>query len=445
VNRAQIERNAAQSACAGGTLRVIIEMTNDGAGRAPQPGRATMNLTGEQKKTILAAYLGWMLDAFDFFLLTFLLKDIAKEFGVDVPAVAYALFLTLAMRFVGAFIFGRIGDHWGRKPALMLDILCYSIIGALAAFAPNLWVFLALRALFGVAMGGEWGLGSSLAMESIPPQARGTVSGILQCGYPSGFLVAAVAYGLLYGRAFGDFTFGWRAMFLLSILPAFVVLFIRTAVPESPAFEASKAHEKPHLWATITDNWGLVLYMVVLMMCFNLFSHGTQDLYPTFLQKQHNFDPTTVSWITIVANVGAIVGGLAFGHVSERIGRVNAITVAALIALPALPLWAYSSTPMLLALGAFVMQIAVQGAWGVVPVHLNELTPGAARATIPAFVYQAGNFLASYNGPFQAQIAQANGGNYAFALALVGGIVAVAMIVVIRFSPEKRGHVLTAH
>ena len=216
-----------------------------------------MNLTGQQMRTIFAAYLGWMLDAFDFFILTFVLKDIAKEFGVDVPAVAYALFLTLAMRFVGAFIFGRIGDKWGRKPALMLDILLYSISARAAAFSPNLVVFLVLRALFGIAMGGEWGLGSSLAMESIPPNMRGTVSGILQCGYPSGFLLAAVAYGLLYGRQFGDFTFGWRAMFLLSVLPAFVVLFIRTAVPESPAFEASKTREKPPLWATIQQNWGL--------------------------------------------------------------------------------------------------------------------------------------------------------------------------------------------
>ena len=404
-----------------------------------------MPLTGEQKRTILAAWLGWTLDAFDFFLLTFLLKDIAKEFGVEVSAVAYALFLTLAMRFVGAFIFGRIGDKWGRKPALMLDILCYSIIGALAAFSPNLTIFLVLRALFGIAMGGEWGLGSSLAMESIPPQARGTVSGILQCGYPSGFLIAAVAYGLLYGRTFGDYTIGWRAMFLLSVLPAFVVLFIRSSVPESPAFEASQVHEKPHLWATVAKHKGLVFYMVLLMLCFNLFSHGTQDLYPTFLQKQHNFDPAIVSWITIVANLGAIAGGLAFGHWSEKIGRVNAITIASLIALPALPLWAYASTPALLALGAFVMQVAVQGAWGVVPAHLNELTPGAARATIPAFVYQAGNFLASYNGPFQARIAEANGGDYSYALALVAGVVAVAMIVVIRFSPERRGHVLVAH
>jgi MFS transporter, SHS family, lactate transporter len=404
-----------------------------------------MSLTGEQRRTIVAAYLGWTLDAFDFFLLTFLLKDIAKEFGVKVPQVAYALFLTLAMRFVGAFIFGRIGDHWGRKPALMLDILCYSIIGALTAFSPNLWVFLTLRALFGVAMGGEWGLGGALAMESIPPQARGTVSGFLQCGYPTGFLLAAIAYGALYGRTIGDYTVGWRAMFLLSVLPAFVVLFIRSAVPESPVFEASRMHAKPNLSTTIADNRGIVIYMVVLMMCLSLFSHGTRDLYPTFLQKQLKFDTATVTWITIVANLGAIAGGLLFGHVSERIGRVNAITLAAVIALPALPLWAYASTPILLALDAFIMQVAVQGAWGVIPAHLNELSPGAARATIPAFAYQAGTLLASYSGPFQAQIAEANAGNYGFALALMAGLMAVAIIVVIRFSPEKRGKLLKAY
>ena len=404
-----------------------------------------MNLTSAQKRTIVAAYLGWTLDAFDFFLLTFLIKDIAKEFGVEIPQVAYALFLTLAMRFVGAFIFGRIGDKWGRKPALMLDILCYSVVGAAAAFAPNLAAFLVLRTLFGVAMGGEWGLGSSLAMESIPPKSRGFVSGLLQAGYPSGFLLASIVYGVFYGRVFGDYTIGWRAMFLFSILPAFVVLFLRSGVPESPAFEAARHVEKPGLWASISANWKLVVYSVVLMMCFNLFSHGTQDLYPTFLKKQHAFDHTTISWITIVANLGAIVGGLSFGYLSERIGRVNAITIAALIALPALPFWAFSTTPVMLAAGAFVMQISVQGAWGVIPAHLNELSPGAVRATLPAFVYQAGNFLASYNGPFQAKIAEGAGGDYGYALALVGGAVAVAIAIVIRFSPERRGQTLQAH
>ncbi len=301
-----------------------------------------MTLSSQQKKAIVAAYLGWTLDAFDFFLLTFLIKDIAAEFGVTIPEVAYALFLTLAMRFIGAFLFGRLGDRIGRKPALMIDILSYSIIGAAAAFSPNLFVFLVLRALFGVAMGGEWGLGSSLVMESIPPSARGPVSGLLQAGYPSGFLLASIVYGLFYHRVIGGYEIGWRAMFLFSVLPAFVVLFIRSGVEESPAFVASKSVEKPGLWRTITENWSLVIYSVVMMMLFNFFSHGTQDLYPTFLQKQHHFDPVTVSWINIVANIGAIAGGIVFGIISEGIGRKNAITLAAFIALPALPLWAYS-------------------------------------------------------------------------------------------------------
>lgn len=405
----------------------------------PQTG---LNLTATHVRTILAAYLGWTLDAFDFFILTFVLKDIAKEFGVPVSEVAYALFLTLAMRFIGAYIFGQLGDHWGRRPALMLDILCYSIIGAVAAFSPNLTVFLVLRALFGIAMGGEWGLGSALAMELIPPRSRGIVSGFLQCGYPSGFVLAAIAYGLLYEHTFFGYTIDWRAMFLLSILPAFVVLFIRSGVPKSPAFEAAQGHAKPNLWETLRTHQGLVIYMIILMMILNLFSHGTQDLYPLFLEKQHQFTPGVVSFLTIVANVGAVVGGLTFGYLSERIGRVNAITIAAAIALPALPFWAFATTPAVLAVGAFLMQIAVQGAWGVVPAHLNELSPSAARATIPAFVYQAGNFLASYNGPFQARLAEAHGGNYGFALALVAGVVAVALIIIIRFSAERSGEVL---
>ena len=201
------------------------------------------------------------------------------------------MFLTLAMRFVGAFIFGRIGDKWGRKPALMLDIVCYSVIGAAAAFSPNLTIFLVLRALFGVAMGGEWGLGSSLAMESIPPKARGLVSGVLQCGYPSGFLLASIAYGLLYGRTFGD----------LHVRLARACSCSASCPPSSPCSSAPRCRNRRRSTAAqkvgsarpVGDdqaNWGLVLYSVVLMMAFNLFSHGTQDLYPTFLQKQHKFD-----------------------------------------------------------------------------------------------------------------------------------------------------------
>ena len=402
-----------------------------------------MPLNSQQKKTVLASFLGWTLDAFDFFLLTFLLSDIASEFHADVPAVSKALFLTLATRFIGAFFFGMLADRFGRKPVLMLNIVSYSVIGALAAFSPNLGIFLALRALFGIAMGGEWGLGSSLAMESIPPSARGMVSGILQCGYPAGYLLAAVVYGLLYQQTIGGYTIGWRAMFLLSFVPALIVLFIRSHVPESPAFVEAQNTTRPGLLETLQKHWGIALYSIVLMMFFNFFSHGTQDLYPTFLKKQHGFDPHTVSWITIVANIGAIVGGLAFGALSEKIGRVNAITIACLIALPSIPLWAYSTTPFMLAIGAFVMQVAVQGAWGVIPAHLNELSPGAVRATLPGFIYQAGNLAASYGGPYQAGIAESAGGSYGYALALFAGIVAVCIIVVIRFSPERRGQLMT--
>ncbi|MBV8208835.1 MAG: MFS transporter [Burkholderiaceae bacterium] len=402
-----------------------------------------MQLTGQQKKVVLAAFLGWALDAFDFFILVFTLSAIAKEFGVAVHEVAYAIFLTLAMRFIGAFVFGRLGDRFGRKPVLMLDIVCYSVLGASAALAPSLSVFLVLRALFGIAMGGEWGLGSSLTMESIPPASRGFVSGLLQCGYPTGYLLASIVFGVFYGESFFGITFGWRAMFLFSLVPALLVLFIRAHVPESPAFTESRNVPKPGFFATLAANWRVSLYAIVLMMFFNLFSHGTQDLYPTFLEKQHGFDHHTVGLVSIVANLGAIAGGLYFGRLSEKIGRLNAITIASLIALPAIPLWAYGSTPVALAVGAFIMQISVQGAWGVIPAHLNEIVPGAVRATLPGFVYQIGNFLASYNGPFQAWLAESRGNDYSYALALVVAVVAVCVAIFIRFSPEKRGGTMT--
>ena len=402
-----------------------------------------MQMTVQQRKVVVAGFLGWTLDAFDFFILVFTLPAIAREFGVNVPDVAYAIFLTLAMRFIGAYLFGRLGDKFGRKPILILDIVCYSVLGTAAAFAPTLAIFLVLRAVFGVAMGGEWGLGSSLTMESIPPQSRGFVSGILQSGYPTGYLLASIVFGVFYDETFFGVTLGWRAMFLFSLLPAALVLFIRTHVPESPAFAEAQMKPKPGFLTTLGANWRLSVFTVVLMMFFNLFSHGTQDLYPVFLQKQHQFNHHTVSLVLIVANLGAIAGGLSFGYLSEKIGRVNAITIASLLALPVIPLWAYGSSAATLAIGAFMMQIAVQGAWGVIPAHLNELVPGAVRATLPGFVYQIGNFLASYNGPFQARLAEAPGNSYSYALALVAGIVAIGVAIIIRFSPERRGGVMS--
>jgi SHS family lactate transporter-like MFS transporter len=392
-----------------------------------------MSWTREQRNVTIAAYLGWTLDAFDFFLMVFVLKDIAAEFNTTFPSVAVAIMLTLMMRPVGALIFGWLADKYGRRPTLMLNIACFSLLELLSGLSPNLMTLLVLRALFGIAMGGEWGVGGALTMETVPPKSRGIVSGLLQAGYPSGYLLASVVFGVFYQYI------GWRGMFFVGVLPALLVLYIRAHVPESPAFQTLEKKVRPGLVATLKQNVGLSIYAIVLMTAFNFFSHGSQDLYPTFLRVQHQFDAHTVSWITIVLNIGAICGGLFFGWFSEKIGRKRAIFIAVLIALPVLPLWAFSTTPVLLALGAFLMQISVQGAWGVIPVHLNEISPDEIRATFPGLVYQLGNLIASVNGPLQASAAEAHGNNYALVMAVVIGIVVVVIAALIPFSRERRG------
>jgi MFS transporter, SHS family, lactate transporter len=391
-------------------------------------------LTPKQRGTVLASYLGWTLDAFDFFILVFVMEDIAKEFGTDIKDVTFAIFLTLAARPLGALIFGLAADRFGRRPVLMINILAYSLLEFASGFAPSLAALLVLRALFGVAMGGEWGVGASLTMESIPPRTRGAVSGLLQTGYPSGYLIASIVYFALYGLI------GWRGMFMVGALPALLVVYIRAKVEESPAFLArTYERQKPGLISMLRDYGGRFVYVVLLMTAFNFFSHGTQDLYPTFLRLQHHFDPHTIGLIAIVYNIGAILGGITFGTLSERIGRRRGIVIAALGALLVIPLWAYGTSPVALAIGAFFMQFAVQGAWGIVPVHLNELSPHDLRGTFPGVAYQTGNLLASVNATLQASLAHANGGNYAFALALVAAIVAVVLAALTALGIEARG------
>ena len=536
-----------------------------------------------QRAAFTASLLGWTLDAFDFFILVFVVKNIADDFRVQVSAVSLGIALTLILRPVGAVVFGWLADRFGRRPVLMADVLLFAGFELASGFAPNLATLLMLRALFGFAMGGEWGIGASLALESIPARSRGVVSGLLQEGYAFGYLLAALANGFLVERI------GWRGMFMLGALPALLVLYIRVNVKESPAFEAVRARRRAtrgvsepeaptlpaerrsalqlygalalcgvvaanglrlvgegDLWmgasvlslalatplllhlgrgraspgqasavrhglatvwlgiagvvvfglvaasiakplralgvplstatrvaalalalwflaqavrgflavrrgqtAPTTDPasfsgsllgaWPRLLYAAVLMTAFNLFSHGTQDLYPTFLKVQHHFAPALVSTLTVVANLGAIVGGLTFGALSERIGRRRAIALAALLALPIIPLWAYGATPLVLGLGAFLIQVAVQGAWGVVPAHLNELSPDAARGTFPGFAYQLGNLIASGNAVVQAGIAEGRHDDYGAALALTAGIVAVGLAALAWFGPEAKG------
>jgi MFS transporter, SHS family, lactate transporter len=391
-------------------------------------------LNTEQRHTVLASFLGWTLDAFDYFLLVFVIGEIARDFHTDATKVTTALFLTLAARPLGALLFGRLADRFGRRPVLMVDIVLFSVMEVACAFAPSLGVLLVLRFLFGIAMGGEWGIGASLVMESIPPKARGLVSGLLQSGYPCGYFLGAITYWLVFNH------FGWRGMFVVGSLPALLVLYVRSKVPESPVWQAGQAAgPRGNALQAMRGHWKLFVYMMLLMMAFNMFSHGSQDMYPTFLKSQLHFDTGQVTVLTMLLNLGAIVGGLAFGGWSERIGRRRAMIVAALLALPVIPLWTYGGSLLLLGLGAFLIQVMVQGAWGVVPTHLNELSPDAVRGTLPGFAYQMGNLLAAVTATAQSWLAAQHGGDYAFAMSLWIGAVALLLALLVWLGPEARG------
>ncbi|WP_298286357.1 MFS transporter [Acidocella sp.] len=390
------------------------------------------------RNAVIAAYLGWALDAFDFFILILTFDEVAKTFGVSITSITFAITLTLATRAVGAFIFGRLADLYGRKPILMLVVLLYSLFEAATGFAWSFTSFLIIRTLFGVAMGGEWGIGSSLVMETIPDRWRGWVSGLLQAGYPSGFLLATLLFD------FGDKALGWRGMFFVGAAPAVLVFFINHSVQESPAFAKMKAGPKVSVGQVLAKNAKLVVYGVLMMAAFNFFSHGTQDIYQkAFLGKQLHFTHAEIANTGIIFNIGAILGGLLFGYLSQKIGRRRAIIGACLLSLVALWPWSHGTDFATIAISAFVMQVAVQGAWGVVPAHLNELSPSEIRGTFPGFVYQLGNFVASINAPMQAAIAASYGGDYGFALMLVAGVVAVVLMLLMIFGPEARNVSMT--
>ena len=397
-------------------------------------------MSGPQRRAFIASYLGWMLDAFDFFLLVMVVRHVAADFHAEIKAVSYAIFLTLAMRPVGALLFGVIADRYGRRPALMGSILLYAVVELLSGFAPSLGVFLFLRAVFGIGMGGEWGAGASLAMESVPAKSRGVLSGMLQQGYPAGYLLAALTYWIVFPH------FGWRGMFVVGSFPALLVLFIRSGVQESPAWLGRQAEIRKGarssvvgMWSTLRTRWPLFLYMIALMTAFNCFSHGTQDLYPSAsLEKQRGLSTATVSKIAIVYNIGAITGGILVGAASQRFGRRRAIICAALLALPMIPFWIGPTSAVGLAIGGFLIQFAVQGAWGVVPAHLNELSPVAVRGTFPGLAYQMGNLAASYLSPFQVTLAERHGGDYSFSLGWVVGAVAVVLAILALLGPVAR-------
>jgi SHS family lactate transporter-like MFS transporter len=389
-----------------------------------------------QRHVVAACYLGWTLDAFDYFILVFVIGDIAKEFGTDRTTVTWAITLTLFLRAFGAFLFGRLADRFGRRPTLIANVLTYSLLEFLTGFSPNLTVFLILRGLYGVAMGGEWGVGASLTMESVPARWRGPVSGLLQAGYPSGYLLATILYRVAYGSGW----LGWRGMFMIGVVPALLVLYIRRNVPESPDWEQrSQSSHTRDFGVVLRRHLPLAIYAVLMMTAFNFFSHGTQDLYPSYLQHERKMTVDQVTTTAIIYNIGAMLGGLLFGSLSQRIGRRTAIVIAALLALPVIPLWAFSTSPFYIAAGAFLIQLCVQGAWGVIPAHLNELSPPEIRGTFPGLTYQLGNCLAAANATIQSGIADRYfGGDLSWPLAGVAGIVAVVIALLVGFGREAR-------
>jgi MFS transporter, SHS family, lactate transporter len=381
----------------------------------------------QQRHTVAACFLSWTLDAFDFFIMVFVLADIAKEFGTGMTAVTIAITLTLAARPLGALLFGYMADRIGRRDVLIVNVLTFSVFEFISGLAPSLVTFIIVRALFGVAMGGEWGVGASLTMESIPAKWRGAASGLLQAGYPCGYLLAS----LLYWAAFS--AVGWRMLFMIGAVPGlFIAAYLFFCVKESPDWLRRRTAPGAGMWQAIRGNVPLVIYAILIMTAINFYAHGVQDLYPSaFLRVQHAFAVPTVSKIAIVSSLGAILGCIFVASLSQNVGRRRAIIGSALLSILVIPLWAFSNDPIYLGLGAFVMMFLVQGCFGVVPAHLNELSPPAVRGTFPGFVYQFGNFLASGTATIQSLIADQMNHNYSVALAgtaFVGAIVIAGLV-----------------
>jgi MFS transporter, SHS family, lactate transporter len=385
----------------------------------------------EQFHAVAASFLGWTLDGFDFFVVVFLFDALAEQFKVSKQAIVATLTWTLLMRPVGAFIFGLLADRYGRRGPLMANVVFFSVVELLCGFAPNYTTFLILRTLYGIGMGGEWGIGASLAMEVAPDKKRGVLSGILQNGYAIGYLLAALAYWLAYPL------WGWRGMFILGGAPALLALYVRTKVPESVAWKQHRLPSSAAVLRSLGTYWKLLAYLVLLMTFMMFLSHGTQDLYADFLKSAHGFSGSTVSKLVILGNIGALVGGIGFGHLSERCGRRRILVAALMLAIAVVPLWAFGNTLTVLAWGAFLMQVGVQGAWGIIPAHLSELSPDATRGLVPGLAYQLGIILAARTPTIEYQLKS----YFSYGWALAGFEIAtiLGLAVVVLSGPERRG------
>jgi SHS family lactate transporter-like MFS transporter len=388
---------------------------------------------------VLAGFLGWTLDAFDFFVIVFLYDTLSHQFGVTKKAIVFTTTATLALRPVGAFLFGLLADRFGRRIPLMANVIYFSIIELACGFAPNYTVFLILRAMFGIGMGGEWGVGASLAMEAAPMRWRGVLSGILQSGYSIGYLLAAMAAKFVLPA------WGWRPMFWLGALPALLALYIRTKVPESEAWHQHRAGSMGDVLRVVALNYKRFLYLVVLMVFMMFLSHGTQDLYPDFLKEIHKVAPSRVADMAMIYNVGAVIGAIVFGHISQKMGRRKGMMSALGMCIVVMPFWAFGASVPVLILASVLMQMGVQGAWGVIPVHLNELAADAARGLMPGMAYQLGILFAAPTNTIEYALRERFGYQWALAGFEIVTIVALVMLLWRGAEEHSRSFVRQAH
>ena len=391
---------------------------------------STQTTTG-RFHAVAAGFLGWTLDAFDFFVIVFLMDTLAAEFHVPKSSIVATLGVTLAMRPLGALIFGMLADRYGRRVPLMANVIFFSTIGVLCGFATNYTMFLVLRALFGIGMGGEWGVGASLAMESAPKKWRGVLSGLLQSGYSCGYLLAAVAAWLVLPHL------GWRWMFWIGGVPALLALYIRTKVPESEAWKQHREHSFGAILRTVSGHWKQFIYLALLMTLMMFLSHGTQDLYPDFLHNEHGIALSTVRKVAIFYNVGAILGAILFGMLSEHMGRRYSMMSALALSLAVIPLWAFGDGLFWLAIGAFLMQVGVQGAWGIIPAHLNELAPDSVRGLMPGLAYQLGILFAAPTNTIEYALRDHFGYSWALAGFEIANI--TMLVITLALGKEQKG------
>ncbi|CAG8659447.1 MFS general substrate transporter [Rhizophagus irregularis] len=403
------------------------------------PLKLLKSINKTQFITFFVTYLSWTFVSFDYFIVTFTLPYIAKDFKLKPSDVAVSITLMLTFRPLGALIFGLLSDKYGRKYPLMANIFIFSGLQLASGFAPNFLTYSITRAIFGMAMGGEWGLGAALAMEALPLESRGLLSGILQEGYALGFLLAAVVYYAVITN------WGWRTTYYIGSFPILLVLIIYFLVPESEEWKrlhaerkTTKINPREKTRSIIINHWKIFLFSILLMTALNFIVHGSKDLYPTFLNVQLDFTPGQITFITIIANIGSIIGGFINGYICHFLGRKNAMITFTFLAGCFLPLYVLPRNYIVLTIGAFAVYLCIGGSWGSIPAYLNEIAPVELRGTFPGLVYQTGTLLASSSAQIEAffgeMIKEEGSPDYGLTIALLTSLFVIVIIIILKFT-----------